>query len=146
MDEHAVRVPIVIRDAKPEDGLTVETFLSPFVEAQQILARSREEIQKLLEHGFVAEHEGQMVGFAAVEPYSRKMAELQCLAVSAGYRRQGIGSRLIRQCVMRAQQLGIYELMAITSSEEPFRACGFDYSLPQQKRALFVHPKDFRYP
>ena len=83
-----------------------------------------------------------MVGFAAVEAYSRKIAELQCLAVAEPYRRRGLGLLLIRSCIRRARDLGIYELMTITSAEEPFRQCGFDYALPEQKRALFVHPQE----
>jgi amino-acid N-acetyltransferase len=131
---------VIVRSALASDLKQVTAFLEPFVERKEILERRSEELARLLENGFVAESDDVIVGFAAVEPYSRKLAELQCLAVADGFRRLGIGSTLIRHCVARARQLGIYELMAITASEEPFRACGFDYSLPQQKRALFVHP------
>ncbi len=131
---------IVLRAAEPADFPAVLAFLEPFVSQQQILPRTDQELAKLLKNGFVAHGQGQLIGFAAVEIYSWKMAEIQCLAVSADWRGRGIGRRLIRRCVNRAAELNIYELMAITASEKPFTDCGFDYSLPGQKRALFVHP------
>ena len=40
-------------------------------------------------------------------------------------------------CVERAKQHNILEVMAISASDEFLKQCGFDYSLPDQKRALF---------
>jgi amino-acid N-acetyltransferase len=77
------------------------------------------------------------VGFAAVEIYSRKLGEIQSLAVADGYQGNGIGSALVKACVDRAREKGILEVMAISASEEFLRKLGFDYSLPDQKRALF---------
>ncbi|HHK42145.1 MAG TPA: GNAT family N-acetyltransferase [Planctomycetaceae bacterium] len=130
----------VIRPAQPEDLPAVMALLRPFMEAQQLLMRTQDEVASLLEHGFVAESSGQVVGFAAVEVYSRKMAEIQCLAVRPQQRRQGLGRQLILRCVERARELGVREVMAITASESLFMSCGFHYSLPGQKKALFITP------
>ena len=78
------------------------------------------------------------MGFAAVEIYSRKLAEVQCLAVREGYQNQGLGKQLVDACVNRAREEQVFELLAITSSDEFLRSCGFDYSLPDQRRALFM--------
>jgi amino-acid N-acetyltransferase len=32
--------------------------------------------------------------------------------------------------------------MAITSTDEFFRACGFDFTLPGEKKALFIQTRD----
>nr|WP_286178222.1 GNAT family N-acetyltransferase [Rhodopirellula sp. JC639] len=77
------------------------------------------------------------VGFSAVEVYSPKLAELQCLAVHPDFQRFGVGRRLVQMCVDRARDLGIMEIMAISSSDRFLENCGFHYSLPDQKRALF---------
>jgi amino-acid N-acetyltransferase len=66
------------------------------------------------------------------------MGEVQCLAVHNDFRRLGIGKQIVLACVGRARSLGICELMAITSNDEFLRECGFDYALPDQKRALFI--------
>jgi len=36
--------------------------------------------------------------------------------------------------------------MAISTSDDFLMQCGFDYSLPNQKRALFIHPGEPRNP
>jgi amino-acid N-acetyltransferase len=127
-------------DARHEDLEQVLGFLKPFMEEDLLLPRTSIEMELLLRHGFVARIGDSIVGFAAIEIYSRKLAEIQCLAVSHQVRRRGVGRRLVANCVNRAREQRVLELMAISSSEEMFQACGFDYSLPAQKRAFFIQP------
>ena len=131
---------IEIRPAQAADHAQVKSFLNPFIQAEFLLPRSDKELAQLLRWGFVAVCDSKIVGFAAVEVYSKKLAELQCLAVSTECRRLGVGRRLVNQCVDVARQQGVAELMAISASDQLFIACGFDYSLPNQKRALFIQP------
>jgi amino-acid N-acetyltransferase len=131
-----------IRDAQPDDLALVTEFLRPFVERLQLLPRDPSEINTLLRHGFVAELHGVIVGFVAVEIYSRKLAEVQCLAVASEHQGKGIGKRLVQRCIDRARREQVLELMAITASEQVLMSCGFDYSLPGQKKALFIHTRD----
>jgi len=126
-----------IRDADIHDLTEVDEFLAPFEARGEVLRRSEKELTQLLRHAFVAKDEGQIVGFAALEIYSEKLAELQCLAVDSNYRGQGLGRRLVMLCVRRARENRVSETMAITSREGVFRSCGFDDSLPGQKAALF---------
>ena len=129
---------VVIRPACIGDATGVARFLAPFVARGELLPRSEEELLTLLRHGFVAEAQGRIVGFTALEIYSEKLAEVQCVSVEEAYRGQGIGRRLVTLCVDRARQLHIAETMAITAREEVLRHCGFDDSLPGAKIALFV--------
>jgi amino-acid N-acetyltransferase len=131
---------LTISPATLYDLREVETFLKPFMDAEYLLPRTAEELSSLLRLGFVARVDGVVVGFAAIEIYSRKLAELQCLAVDPRHRRRGIGRELVTRCVQTAKEQNVVELMAISSSEELFQSCGFDYSLPNQKRALFIQP------
>lgn len=157
---------IQLRDAEPEDLRALQEFLRPFVKAECILPRSDEDLLTLIRHGFVAETldkelaakeldtkepagteletkvHAKIVGFAAIEIYSKKLAEVQALAVSTEFQRRGIGNRLVKQCVDRSKREGILELMAITVSEALFHGAGFDYSLPNQKRAVFLQTRD----
>jgi N-acetylglutamate synthase-like GNAT family acetyltransferase len=135
---------IPIRNARPEDVRPVYRFLKPFVAAHQLLPRTMNELSVLLKHGFVAEYQDDIVGFAAVEVYSPKMAEIQCLAVAPEHQRKGLGRRLVQRCIDRAIAQNVCELMAITASEKLFQDCGFDYSLPGQKRALFIQTNNRR--
>jgi len=133
-------VPFDFVDACHDDLSEVVDFLQPFVDRKEILPRTSIEMQLLLKHAFLCRDNGKLVGFACLEVYSKKLGEIQCLTVAAEHRRKGIGGQLVKQCVERAREQKVKELMAISASEKMFFACGFDYSLPQQKRAFFIEP------
>jgi len=128
---------ITYRQATPDDADVIHAILRPYVSNRKLFARTEAEVIELTRHGFIAEIGGRAVGFAAVEVYSRKLAEVQSLAVRADYQGRGIGHELVGRCVQRAKELGVVEVMAISSSDEFLKSCGFDYSLPDAKRALF---------
>jgi len=130
-----------IRDAVPDDAAAVAAFLAPFVARKELLPRSLEELGHLLDHAFVAEFQGRIAGFAAVELYSPKLSEIQCLSVDENCRGRGIGRQLVRLCVDRARWHDVIEVMAITAREEVLRACGFDYGLPGPETALFIQTR-----
>lgn len=131
-----------IRSASPDDLPGVTNFLQPFMDEQFILPRTSVELELLLRHAFLAESGSEIVGFAAIEVYSKKLAEIQCLAVSETHRRRGVGRQLVAECIQRAKDEKVREVMAITATEALFQDCGFDYALPGQKRALFVQTND----
>ncbi len=135
--EQASEGEVVVRRASASDVSAVNSLLKPFVQQRKLLKRTRAEMETLVPSGFVAVAGGRVVGFAAVEIYSRKLAEIQCLAVEPEFQRHGLGSQLVRHCVDLARQHGVMEVMAISSSEHFLQKLGFDYSLPDQKRALF---------
>lgn len=130
------------RDSRPEDAPRVGRFIEPFVARKQLLPRNEEDLLRLTRHGFLAELQGEIVGCAAVEVYSSKLAEVQCLAVHDEHHGKGIGKQLVQMCIERARRERVLELMVISSSDEFLRSCGFDYSLPSQRRALFIHTRD----
>jgi len=131
-----------VRAAKAEDLKGVSAFLQPFMDGEFILPRTSLELELLLRYSYLAELENKIVGFAAVEIYSKKLAEIQCLAVSEHCRRQGVGKELVNRCVARAKEEKVREVMAITATESLFQECGFDFALPGQKRAVFVQTDD----
>jgi len=130
-----------VRPAVRDDLPALAEFIGPFVDEAKLLPRTAEELEELLVHGFVAEHAGRLIGFTALEIYSPKLAEIRSLAVSSEVQGQGIGRRLVEACIERAHAENVLEVMAITSSEHFFRACGFDFTLPGEKKALFVQTR-----
>ena len=129
---------VVIRLARIEDVPQIAELLEPFVRERKLLRRSRQDLRDLTRNGFVAEAGGKVIGFAAVEIYSKKLAELQCLAVATEYQKRGLGRQLVEACIRCTKEHKVLELMAITAKEKFFQDCGFDYSLPDEKRALFI--------
>jgi len=138
--EHAAipaQPTVIFRRATLDDLAAVNGLLGPFVTARKLLKRTQAEMELLVPSGFVASVGDRIVGFSAVEIYSRKLAEIQCLAVATGYQGHGIGSELVRRCVDLARERGVMEVLAISSSDTFLQKLGFNYSLPDQKRALF---------
>jgi N-acetylglutamate synthase-like GNAT family acetyltransferase len=134
----------VVRMAHPEDFALIARLIEPFVEEGKVLGRTYQEFDELLPNFFVAiaEEDGEVIGCVALEVYSRKLSEVRSLAVARRAQGKGIGRLLVAACVERARQLGIFEVMAITSSDDFFKSCGFDYTLPGAKRALFMQTRD----
>lgn len=138
----ATKTDVIIRPALDVDALELAAFIQPFVDEGILLPRTLTELNELLPSFFIAELDGRLVGCAALEVYSPKLAEIRSLAVSPAAQGLGIGRRLVAACVQRAHELRILEVMAITSSDNFFMACGFDYTLPGEKRALFIQTRD----
>jgi len=132
---------ITVRPARAEEVPVLTEFIRPFVEEKTILPRTAEELQTLAPNGFVAEYRGEIVGFAALEIYSPKLAEIRSLAVAESAQGRGVGKRLVDACVRRAHERNILEVMAISSAENFFRSCGFDFTLPAEKKAFFLQTR-----
>lgn len=132
----------LVRPARGADIRSLAELIAPFVEQRKLLPRTIDELALLLPNYFVAEVGGKIVGCAALEVYSSKLAELRSLVVVPECQGLGVGKGLVEACVNRAREERILEVMAITSSEEFFRSCGFDFTLPGEKKALFLHTRE----
>ncbi len=134
---------IIIRPAQPGDIDPLCELIEPFVEDGKLLPRTYDELEELLPNCFVAElsEEQKIVGCAALEIYSKKLAEVRSLAVAPSAQRMGVGKMLVEACVNLARERQILEVMAITSSEDFFKSCGFDFTLPGEKKALFIQSR-----
>ena len=136
------RPEITMRRATRDDIDLIIAFVEPFVEAGTLLRRTVEEIDEWLPNFFIAEAEGKIVGCAALEVYSKKLAEVRSLAVSPTVQGMGVGKMLVSACVELAREKNILEVMAISSNEQFFLSAGFDFTLPGQKKAFFIQTRD----
>jgi amino-acid N-acetyltransferase len=135
-------VPLEVRPATPDDIEPLDRFIQPFILQERLLPRTHEELRELVEDGFVAIADGRIVGFAALEIYSNKLGEIRSLAVDPAYQRHGIGRALVEACLQRARDRRVFEVMAVTSTEEFFQKCGFHFTLPGEKKALFLQTRE----
>jgi N-acetylglutamate synthase-like GNAT family acetyltransferase len=142
----ATRLPkdtkITIRSATPADTKAIHACIEPFVAEKKVLRRTFNELETLIPQYLVAEAEGRIVGCVVLEVYSPKLAEIRSLVVAEECQGLGIGKRMVDACVERAKREHIFEVMAITSQDGFFQGCGFDYTLPGEKRALFMQLRD----
>jgi N-acetylglutamate synthase-like GNAT family acetyltransferase len=133
---------LIVRSATPDDLAAIATLIEPFVDDGLLLERTFSELEEWRENFFVAEMDGKIIGCAVLEIYSRKLAEIRSLAVAREMQGLGIGKALVEACVKRAQERDIFEVMAITASEDFFKSCGFDFTTPNLKKAMFFQTRE----
>lgn len=137
MSNPNISAEITIRAATLADLDAIALCIEPFVTAKKILRRTFSELQSLIPSYVVAEADDKIVGCVVLEIYSPKLAEIRSLVVAPDYHGKGIGKRLVNACVESATKQGVFEVMAITSEDLFFQSCGFDFTLPGEKKALF---------
>ncbi|MDD9957132.1 MAG: GNAT family N-acetyltransferase [Anaerolineaceae bacterium] len=131
-----------MRRARREDVAAIRALIEPHVTSGRLLQRATEEIEFLLPTFVVAEQDGKVVGCAALEIYSSRLAEVRSLAVTDAMQGLGVGRRLVEACVTIARERRVMEVMAITSNDAFFRAVGFDFTLANERKALFIDPQE----
>jgi amino-acid N-acetyltransferase len=132
-----------LRPARIEDVQGMLALIEPLEAEGTLVKRSRELLEAEIENFLVVEHDGVIVGCAALYPFKEeKSAEFACLAVAEGYRDAGYGEDLLKACEERAKSLRIRRLFALTTHaahwflEQGFRAGEVD-ALPSRRQELY---------
>ncbi|HLS86986.1 MAG TPA: amino-acid N-acetyltransferase [Burkholderiales bacterium] len=132
-----------LRPARIDDVRGMLALIEPLEAEGSLVKRSRELLESEIGNFFVVEHDGVIVGCAALYPFpEEKSAEFACLAVAPDYRDEGYGERLLQACEERAKELRIRRIFALTTRaahwflEQGFRAADVD-ALPSRRRALY---------
>jgi len=139
--------PEHIRPARPEDLPGIVQILEPLEQQGVLVKRNREELEGEIEHFFVIEAEGNILGCAALYPFSEQAtAELAALAVTPFYRDGGRGERLLAFAEARARSLGLASIFVLsTRTTHWFLERGFIESdparLPVRKQALYNYDR-----
>jgi amino-acid N-acetyltransferase len=132
-----------LRAARIEDVQGMLALIEPLEAEGTLVKRSRELLEAEIGNFYVVEHDGVIVGCAALYPFKEdKSAEFACLAVAEGYRDAGYGEDLLKACEDRARSLRIRRLFALTTHaahwflEQGFRAADVS-ALPSRRQALY---------
>jgi len=132
----------ILRDARPDDISGLVALIEPLEEAGTLVRRSRELLEREITRFSVVEHDGLIVGCAALYPYGGDQAELACVAVHPHYRRWGYGEQLLKRIEARARAVGIKRLFVLTTvTSHWFKERGFAEQpvaqLPEEKRLVY---------
>lgn len=142
MASQKTRPDVTVRLARTGDVAEIRALIEPHVASGTLMQRATEEIELLLPTFVVAEQDGAVVGCAVLEVYSSRLAELRSLVVAPQLRGAGLGRRLVEACLAMARERRVLEVMAITSNEDFFRVMGFDFTLANERKALFINTRD----
>lgn len=105
-----------LREAKIDDVGGVLQVIEPLEAEGVLVRRSRELLEREIERFSVLEHDGLIVGCAALYPFPRSdAAELVCLAVRPDYRNRGAGERLLDHVAARAKKKRLKRLFVLTT-------------------------------
>lgn len=131
-----------LREAGIQDVGGILALIEPLEADGTLVKRGRERLEREIANFVVLEHDGALLGCAALYPLPEKSGELACLAVAPEARDAGLGEQLLRACEWRARQKRIRRLFALTTrAEHWFLEQGFKpaapSALPQERQALY---------
>ena len=132
-----------LRSATIDDVGGILSIIEPLETEGTLVRRSRERLEVEIERFVVTEHDGAIVGCAALYAFPEERAgELAALAVHPDFRRQGYGEALLHEIELRARKLRLARLFVLTTRTSGwFLERGFVESspsrLPSQKRDLY---------
>lgn len=135
------------REATFEDVGGLIALISPMELDGTLVRRGRELLEQEIDRFTLVEHDGVLVGCAALYPFSdERAAELAGLAVAPEYRRAGLGDQLLKRVEKRARMQRLERLFVLTTrTAHWFRERGFvetdPDALPQQKRELYNYQR-----
>ena len=136
-----------LRKAKIEDVGGILQLIEP-LEAEGILVRRGRELLEIeIDRFAVFEHDGVILGCAALYPFPEENAcELACLAIHPDYRDHGHGNRLLKYIENQATTMGIHKLFVLTTrATHWFIEHGFSEvtpaELPKTKKGLYNYQR-----
>ncbi len=115
----------MIRKATIIDVKDIQTLVNQFAETGQMLPRTLNELYENLRDFHVFEENGALVGVCALHVSWDGLAEIRSLAVKRDRMKQGIGSALVRHCLLEAAELNIDRVFVLTYQDTFFRKMGF---------------------
>ncbi len=105
-----------IRQAFRKDARVIHNLIQASVESDELVRRTRADIERQIDDFFVFEVDRNPVACAALHRYpEQKRAELACVRVDPRYENQGIGGKLMAYAEGRARQLGVEVLFCLST-------------------------------
>jgi amino-acid N-acetyltransferase len=105
-----------IRPAKKKDIRAIQLLTDKGVQSDELVKRTRAVIEKQLGDYYIFEIDKNPVACVALHVYpEQKKGELACLYVSSSHENQGIGRKLIQFVENKTRELGLSELITLST-------------------------------
>jgi amino-acid N-acetyltransferase len=133
-----------IRRGHKKDARAIHALIQPSMENDELMRRSRAEIERQIEDYYVFEIDRNPVACAALHLFAEgPKAELACVCVDPKYENQGIGLKLMQFAEVQARAAGAVELFCLSTQtfnyfvqKGGFRL-GTPDDLPAARRAVY---------
>ncbi len=138
---------VKLRPAAIDDVGGILKLLEPLEEDGTLVRRGRELLEREIARFSVIEHDGVIIGCAALYPFlSARAGELACLAVRPAYRDAGYGERLLKHIEAQARARKLKKLIVLTTrATHWFIERGFSETtvsaLPKEKKELYNYQR-----
>lgn len=136
-----------LRPATIDDVGGILQLIHPLEEEGMLVRRSRERLEMEIERFIVLEHDGMLIGCAALYPFAEeRVGELACLAVHPDYRGNARGDALLEAVEKAARKAKFERLFVLTTHtahwfvERGFVNAGVG-ELPMQKQTLYNYQR-----
>ncbi len=114
-----------IRPAKVTDVKTIQSIIAHYAEKKEMLPRSLNDIYENIQEYVVCEDKSKVVGCCALHVSWEDLAEIKALAIAQNYQGKGIGTKLVKTCHKKANDLGIKKAFALTFKPRFFLKLGY---------------------
>ena len=105
-----------IRPARKKDIRAIQQLTKKAVEAEELIRRTRAEMERNLSDYYIFEIDRNPVACVALHVYAdRQQGELASLYVDPSHENQGIGRKLMRFVEDKAREIGLSELIALST-------------------------------
>jgi amino-acid N-acetyltransferase len=132
-----------MRAANGRDLPGIVELIRPLEASGVLVPRSRERLEREIDHFVVLERDGLVVACASLYVFGDgSVGEVSCFAVHPEYRNGGQGERLLAFLERRASDVGMRRLFVLTTQTEHwFQEHGYEPSppdaLPEDRRSLY---------
>lgn len=114
-----------VRAATMDDVAEIHRLLQFQARKGNLLPRPLNELYRNIRDFFVIDIDGRMRACAALEIFTKELAEVRSLAVGEEYSGIGLGKKIVSEITQEARALGLSRLMALTYVPEFFHKLGF---------------------
>jgi len=114
-----------IRQATLKDVDAIVHLINVHAKFDQMLFRSREDVETHILNFLIAEKDGTVAGACGLSFGPGPLVEVRSLAVVPEYYRQGIGTALVNECIVQATLADCERIFVLTYAIPLFEKLGF---------------------
>lgn len=116
----------MFRKAVHSDIDAILKLINLHAEKGQMLFRTRQEINQNIDSFLVMERNGELFATCSLKVGWDRLLEIRSLAVHPGYYRRGLGTALVRECIVEAKNMDVEKVFVLTYAIPLFAKLGFE--------------------